>query len=52
MGIGRILLCIFLPPLAVADKGCGSVIVVFIFTLLGWLPGGIAALMISSKKGS
>lgn len=50
MGVGRILLCIFIPPLGVADKGCGSVVIVFVFTCLGWVPGVIAAFMISNKK--
>ena len=28
------------------DKGCGSIVIVFILTLLGWIPGVIAALII------
>jgi uncharacterized membrane protein YqaE (UPF0057 family) len=35
-----------MPPLAVLDKGCGSIVIVFILTLLGWIPGVIAALII------
>ncbi|WP_417885113.1 YqaE/Pmp3 family membrane protein [Zunongwangia sp.] len=46
MSIWRVLLSIFFPPLAVIDKGCGSVIIVFLLTLLGWVPGVIAALII------
>ena len=42
----RIILCIIFPPLAVFDKGCGTMILVFLLTLLGWLPGTIAALLI------
>ncbi|MBR2426802.1 MAG: YqaE/Pmp3 family membrane protein [Lentisphaeria bacterium] len=41
----RILLCIIFPPLAVFDKGCGVILLVFFLTLLGWLPGTIAALV-------
>ncbi len=52
MGIGRALLCIFLPPVAVADKGCGSFLIVCVLTLLGWVPGIIAALVIVSNKKS
>lgn len=46
MSIWRVLLAIILPPLAVLDKGCGSIVIVFILTLLGWVPGVIAALII------
>jgi uncharacterized membrane protein YqaE (UPF0057 family) len=46
MSIWRVILSIIFPPLAVIDKGCGSVIIVFILTLLGWIPGVIAALII------
>ncbi|MAP80096.1 MAG: YqaE/Pmp3 family membrane protein [Aequorivita sp.] len=46
MSIWRVLLSIVFPPLAVIDKGCGSVIIVFILTVLGWIPGVIAALII------
>lgn len=46
MGLGRVLLSIFLPPLAVLDKGCGSILIVTLLTLAGWVPGVIAALVI------
>ncbi len=46
MDFFRVLLAIFLPPLAVFDKGCGSILIVFVLTLVGWLPGVIAALII------
>ncbi|MDR2222142.1 MAG: YqaE/Pmp3 family membrane protein [Flavobacteriaceae bacterium] len=46
MSLGRVLLSIFLPPLAVLDKGCGSILIVFILTFFGWVPGVIAALII------
>jgi len=48
----QVLLAIIFPPLAVVDKGCGSVIIVVILTCFGWVPGVIAALIIlNSKKG-
>ena len=50
MGILRVLLCIFFPPLAVIDKGCGSVLIIFLLTLCGWVPGVIGALIINNKK--
>ncbi|WP_304143369.1 YqaE/Pmp3 family membrane protein [Mesoflavibacter zeaxanthinifaciens] len=46
MSFWRVLLCIFFPPLAVLDKGCGSILIVFILWCLGWIPGTIAALII------
>lgn len=50
MGCGRVLLCILLPPLAVLDKGCGTVLLVALLTLFGWVPGAIAALVVCSKS--
>lgn len=49
MSIGRVLLAILFPPLAVLDKGCGSLVIVFILTLVGWVPGVIAALVICNN---
>ena len=42
----RYLLCLIFPPLAVIDKGCGSVLLVLLFTLFGWLPGTVLAILI------
>jgi len=46
MSIFRVILSIVFPPLAVIDKGCGSIIIIFILTLCGWIPGVIGALVI------
>lgn len=46
----RTVVCILLPPLAVVDRGLGTVLVVAVFTLLGWAPGVLAALMICAKR--
>ncbi|MDA0794412.1 MAG: YqaE/Pmp3 family membrane protein [Bacteroidetes bacterium] len=46
MSFFRVVLSIFFPPIAVIDQGCGSVLIVFILTLCGWVPGVIAALVI------
>ena len=46
----RYLLCLIFPPISVIDKGCGSVIAVFFFTLFGWLPGVILAFLITLKS--
>ncbi|MCU0498127.1 MAG: YqaE/Pmp3 family membrane protein [Anaerolineae bacterium] len=47
MGCMRALLCILLPPLAVLDRGCGTVIIVTALTIAGWVPGAIAALLLN-----
>jgi len=47
MDWGRIIVAILLPPLAVIDKGCGAIVIVTILWLFGWLPGVVAALIIS-----
>lgn len=46
MGCFRVLLSIICPPLAVIDQGCGSIVIVLILTVLGWIPGVLAALII------
>ena len=46
MSFLRVLSSILFPPFAVIDKGCGSVLIVFILTIFGWVPGVIAALVI------
>ena len=50
MGIFRVILAIIFPPLAVIGKGCGSIIIVFLLTLCGWVPGVVGALIILNKK--
>lgn len=49
MGCFRVIICIICPPLAVIDKGCGSVLIVFLLTLCGWVPGVIGAVIINKK---
>jgi uncharacterized membrane protein YqaE (UPF0057 family) len=49
MSCFRVVLCIIFPPLAVIDKGCGSIIITTILTLVGWVPGVIAALVINNR---
>ena len=46
MSVNKDLLSIIFPPIAVIGYGCGSVMIVFILTLCGWVPGVIAALII------
>ena len=50
MSFIRVLLSIIFPPLAVVDKGCGSFLIIFILTCLGWIPGVIGALIILNKN--
>ena len=50
MSCWRVVLCIILPPLAVLDKGCGSIVIVSLLTLLGWVPGVIGALIICNSQ--
>lgn len=50
MSITRVLLCLFLPPLAVIDKGCGVVLLVCVLTICGWIPGALAALIICVQQ--
>ena len=46
MSFWRVILSIICPPLAVLDKGCGSILITFLLWLCGWVPGVIAALVI------
>lgn len=50
MSVWRVILSVLFPPLAVIDKGCGSILIVLILTLLGWIPGVIAALIILNNR--
>ncbi len=49
MSIWRVIVCLVFPPLAVLDKGCGSLVIVTILTLIGWVPGVIAAIVINNQ---
>jgi len=50
MGCGQALLCLILPPLAVWDKGCGTIVIVSVLTICGWVPGAIAALIVCNQS--
>ena len=50
MSLIRVLLAIIFPPLSVVDKGCGSFLIIFILTCLGWIHGVIGALIILNKN--
>jgi uncharacterized membrane protein YqaE (UPF0057 family) len=44
--LGKIILALIFPPLAVLDKGCGTVLVVTLLTFPLWIPGFVVALII------
>ena len=50
MSLPRAIVCILLPPLAVIDKGCGSVLITLVLTIIGWIPGIIAAMIICTRE--
>ena len=50
MSIWRVLLSIVFPPLAVLDQGCGSIVIVTLLTLAGWVPGVLAAFVILTRE--
>ena len=50
MSVFRVILSIIFPPHAVYDRGCGSILIVFLLTCIGWVPGVIAALVILNKN--
>ena len=43
----RVILCFIFPPLAVVDKGCGMMLLIFLLCFLGWLPATIVALIMT-----
>jgi len=49
MSCFRVFVCVIFPPLAVLDKGCGAILITTILTLVGWVPGVIAALVINTR---
>jgi uncharacterized membrane protein YqaE (UPF0057 family) len=49
MSLLRVLVCILFPPLAVIDKGCGALVLTFLLTLAGWVPGVIAAIFFCTQ---
>jgi len=49
MSLIRVIIAILFPPLAVIDKGCGPILLVFLLTLIGWVPGVIAAILFCTQ---
>ncbi len=50
MSLLRVLICILFPPLAVIDKGCGALLLTFLLTCIGWVPGVIAAIFFCTQE--
>ncbi len=46
----RVLVCVIFPPLAVLDKGCGAIFIVALLTLVGWVPGVLAAIFFNIQS--
>ena len=49
MGIARAIMCVIFPPFAVADRGCGTMALVMVLTVVFWPVGIITALLINLK---
>ncbi len=43
----RVILCFIFLPLAFVDRGCGSMLLIFLLCFLGWLPATIVALIMT-----
>lgn len=50
MSFIRVILAFVFPPLAVIDRGFGSLLLVTILTVLGFVPGILAALIIVGNE--
>jgi uncharacterized membrane protein YqaE (UPF0057 family) len=50
MSLIRTIFCVIFPPLAVLDCGAGAIVLTFILTCLGWIPGMIAAFVFVNNK--
>lgn len=50
MTLFKAILAIIFPPLAVLDKGCGTILITFVLTLCGWIPGIVAAIIFNNEK--
>ena len=40
------ILAVVFPPFAVIDKGCGTYLIAFFLTCLGWIPGVVYAFVV------
>lgn len=47
MPLVRFILCVAAPPLAVIDRGCAVFLLVILLTIMGWIPGVFAAMVVT-----
>ncbi|HWQ25609.1 MAG TPA: YqaE/Pmp3 family membrane protein [Chlorobaculum sp.] len=50
MDIRRLTLAFVMPPAAVMNKEAGTIMLTGLLTLLGWVPGVVAALVMINQK--
>jgi uncharacterized membrane protein YqaE (UPF0057 family) len=50
MDIRRLILAVILPPAAVMNKEAGTIMLTGLLTLLGWVPGVVAALVMINQE--
>ncbi|HWR02011.1 MAG TPA: YqaE/Pmp3 family membrane protein [Chlorobaculum sp.] len=50
MDIRRLTLAFVMPPAAVMNKEAGTIMLTGLLTLLGWVPGVVAALVMISQE--
>jgi uncharacterized membrane protein YqaE (UPF0057 family) len=47
MGLIRLFGCLLFPPIMVIHRGLPLFVIVCLLTLLGWIPGAIAAILLN-----
>jgi len=50
MDIRRLILAVIMPPAAVMNKEAGTIMLTGLLTVLGWVPGVVAALVMISQE--
>jgi uncharacterized membrane protein YqaE (UPF0057 family) len=50
MDIRRLILAVILPPAAVMNKEAGTIMLTGLLTVLGWVPGVVAALIMINQE--
>ncbi len=50
MDIRRLILAVILPPAAVMNKEAGTIMLTGLLTLLGWVPGVVAAFVMIAQE--
>jgi len=50
MDIRRLILAVIMPPAAVMNKEAGTIMLTGLLTVLGWVPGVVAALIMINQE--